>query len=93
MSGPKVTDGRAVVCRVLVRTGGLHPGRKVALVIGSRVHLRKGGAVFGGGPTWVPKGRPLSEISVLRDATPREVATGMFGPEPIGPGGDGAQPS
>jgi hypothetical protein len=95
VTSPKTADGRAVVCRVLVRTEQLNGSRKVALVIGSRAHLRKGGAVFGGSPTWTPKGRPLSEISIERDATPREVATGMIGTDAIEPGqnGNGAQPS
>jgi hypothetical protein len=65
----------------------MQAGRKVALVIGERAHLRKGGAGFGRPPLWTMPGRPMSDVEVLRDATPREVLTGMIGTDAIEAGG------
>ena len=71
---------RFVVCRVHAASSGMAPGRKLAFVHGDRVHLRMGSGLT---PTWHPKSRAVADVTILRDATPRELSTGMIGPEAI----------
>jgi len=71
-------DARYVVCRVAPVPGQL-PGKRIAMVTGDRVHLRRGG-VFGqhrSGLGWMPNSRALVDVEVIRDATKREIQTGM----------------
>lgn len=71
-------DARYIVCRVVPVPGQL-PGKRIAMVTGDRVHLRRGG-MYGQHRSslgWMPNSRALADVEVIRDATRREVVTGV----------------
>ena len=68
----KAPDGARTVA---IRGKGIM-GRRVAVVIGDRVHLWRG-CDPNGIVAWHQTGRPLDTIEIIRDATKREARIGM----------------